>query len=60
MYHYVIFVFQTLCVHWTMKIRSHSYAECINESKLGICSNDPNGILLAIPLAYKSPNKFNF
>ena len=41
---------------------SHSHSECINELTLGVhvCSNNPNDILLAIPMAKKSSKSSSF
>ena len=50
--------FNDICVvHWSVKIWSHSYSECFNELTFGICSNNLNGMLLAIPMAQKYKNK---
>ena len=43
-----------------MKIRSHSFSECINKLILGISSNNPNGIFLAIPMAKNLQNRSSF
>ena len=43
-----------------MKIKTHSYSECINELTLGLYRNNLNAIFLAIPIDKKSLKQLNF